>query len=428
MSRAHNVISGDTLGAISIKYYGTFGKWKNIVNANPQLSGRKTAIDGSPLIYPGDVLVISDEDKAAAIPPSTQIKKTIALSDGEKDVSIVIDGYKFFGFTNYEIGLSYDSFDTFSFGAPYDIAQKEISDVLKPFSFKNCEVFYKGEAIFKGTLLTPDPELTNDAKEINLQGYPLCGLLNDCTIPLAQYPAEYNDLTIKEIAEPIAGAYGIKTVFDGPPGAPFFEVAIDPTEKALAFLVKLSKQRDLLFTNDDQGRLVFFAPREEKPFVTFEQGKMPLISIKPKFNPQEFYSHIIGFTKTDNEADSESYVYENKYLINQGISRCQTIIIDDAENSGNLESSVKAYAGRMFADCVSYELECEGHTNANGEVFKKGMVVCVKAPGAMISRETNFIARLIKMKRTTEGKTTTMNLVLPGSYTGKIPEALPWEK
>jgi hypothetical protein len=64
------------------------------------------------------------------------------------------------------------------------------------------------------------------------------------------------------------------------------------------------------------------------------------------------------------------YIYENKYLTKKGITRCQTIIADDAEDS-DLEATVKAYAGRMFADCVSYELECEGHINPDGEVFKK---------------------------------------------------------
>ena len=427
MSKSHKVVSGDTIGGISVRYFGTFSKWGKIVNANPQLSGRKTASDGSPLIYPGDTLVIPDEDKSAATTAAPQPRKTIALSDKESDVSIIIDGYKFLGFTGYELGLSYDSFDTFSFSAPFDIAEKEIADVLQPFSFKNCEVYYKGALTFKGTLLTPDPELTDKAKEITLQGYPLCGVLNDCTIPLAQYPAEYNGLNIKEIAEPIADAYGIKIVFDRDPGGPFTEVTVEPTEKVLEFLLKLSKQRSLLFTNDKEGRLVFFNSKDKKPFVIFEEGKLPLISIKPKFKPQEFYSHIIGFTKTDGETDSEQFVYENKYLIKKGVIRCHTIIVDDADDGASLESAVKDFAGRMFADCVSFELECEGHENERGEVFKKGMVVCVKAPGAMIKKQTNFRARDIKLKKTTEGKTSTITLALPGSYTGNIPEVLPWE-
>lgn len=424
MSRSHKVVSGDTLNAISVRYLGTASKWKTIVSANPQLSGRRKIFDGSPVISPGDILVIPEENKTEK--PASPQTKTIELSDSEGDVSIVVDGYKFLGFTGYELNLNYDSLDTFSFSAPNDLASKEIAEALVPFAFKDCEVFYNGELKMKGTLLTPDPELSNGTKEITLQGYPLCGILNDCTIPLAQYPAEYSGLTLKEIAEPIGDAFGVKVVFDGDAGGAFEKVSIEATEKIMEFFVKLSKQRSLLFNNDENGRLRFFTPKQNNIFMSFEEGFEPLISLKPKFNAQGFYSHIIGFSKSDADHDCEQFVYENKYLINKGIIRCQTVIADDAE-SGNLESVIKAYAGRMFADCVSYELECENHTNPDGKVFEKGMTVSVKAPGAMIRKETNFIARNIKLKRTTAGKTTSMSLVLPGAYTGEIPEVLPWE-
>ena len=58
MSKSYTVSKGDTLGAISTRHYGLAGKWTLIKNANPQLLKRKTAIDGSPLIYPGDILII----------------------------------------------------------------------------------------------------------------------------------------------------------------------------------------------------------------------------------------------------------------------------------------------------------------------------------------------------------------------------------
>jgi len=424
MSKSHKVISGETLGGISVKYFGTASKWRSVVAANPQLSGRKTAADGSPLIFTDDILAIPDEEKTESA-PAPQTKK-IELSDSEGDMSIIVDGYKFLGFTGYELNLKYDSFDDFSFSAPFDIASDEISEALAPFTYKDCEIYYNGELVLKGTLLTPDPELIKDAREITLQGYPKCGALNDCTIPLAQYPAEYSGLTIKEIAEPIGDAFGIKVLFDGEIGGAFEKVSIEPTEKILDFLVKLSKQRGLLFNNDADGRLVFFKPKQERVFASFKEGETPLLTLKPKFNAQGFYSHIIGFSKADADHDCDQYIYENKFLTKKGVTRCMTIIASDAD-PGSLESTVKSYAGRMFADCVSYDLECEGHLNSGKKLFKKGMTVCVHAPGAMIKKETNFIARNIKIKRTIQKKTTTMNLVLPGSYTGEIPEALPWE-
>jgi prophage tail gpP-like protein len=425
MSKVHSVVSGDTLGAISIRYLGTFSKWQKIVDNNPQLSGRRKASDGSPLIYPGDRLVIP-EDKTEK-PVSPQTAKTITVANGEQDVSIVIDGNKFTGFTGYEINLAYDSFDTFSFSAPYDIAQKELKAAILPFAFKDCEVYYLGELLFRGTLLTPDPELQSEATEITLQGYPLCAILDDCTAPPAKYPADYFNVTIQDIADPIAEVYGIKIMYPDGPGEPFPDVSYEPTETVLNFLLKLAQQRKLLFSNDENGRLVFFKSKKESAFISFKEGNLPLLSITPQFNAQDFYSHITGHTKTDSEKDSLQFTWENNYLINKGITRHKTIMIDDAITSSDLETAVKAHAGRMYADCVSYSLKCDTHTTEKGKVFKKGMTVCVQAPGAMITRQTNFIARNIKLLRTTEGKTAELSLVLPGSFTDDLPEALPWD-
>jgi prophage tail gpP-like protein len=425
MSKVHNVIPGDTLGTISIRYLGTFSKWQKIVDSNPQLSGRRKASDGSPLIYPGDKLVIP-EDKTEK-PVSPQTAKTITVSDGDQDVSMIVDGNKFTGFTGYEINLSYDSFDTFSLSAPYDIAQKELKAAILPFAFKDCEVYYLGELLFKGTLLTPDPELQAEATEITLQGYPLCAILNDCMIPPTKYPADYANVTIQDIADPIAEAYGIKIMYPDGPGEPFPDVSCEPTETVLNFLLNLANQRKLLFSNDENGRLVFFKAKKEAAFTSFKEGDSRLLSITPQFSAQGFYSHITGHTKTDSEKDSLSFTWENSYLINKGIVRHKTIMVDDAITSFDLETAVKAHAGRMYADCVSYSLKCDTHISENGKVFKKGMTTCIHSPSAMITRQTNFIVRNIKLLRTAEGKTAELSLVLPGSFTDDLPEALPWD-
>jgi prophage tail gpP-like protein len=426
MSIAYNVRQGDTLSAIAVRYLGSAGKWTKITGANPQLSNRKKAADGSPLIFPGDTLVIP-EDQTEKRPASAAAKAPVVLTDKEQDVSIIVDEKKFTGFTGYNLTLAYDTFDTFSFSAPYDPSMKEIKEIATPFAFKPCEVFYNDVLIFKGTLLTPDPELTDKSSEITLQGYPLCGMLNDCMVPPTKYPLQCMGITMKGIADAACEPYSIPVVFDGEVGPAFTEVSIEPTDKIMDFLSRLAKQRNLLFTNNEKGQLVFFNPKPEKAFVTFVEGKSPLISIKPKFGAQDFYSHITGFGKTDAEYPSLSFTFENKYLINKGIIRHNSLTIEDSETIGDLENAVKAHAGRMFADCVNYELVCENHVNEKGEVFQKGMSVCVSAPSAMITKETTFIARTVKLARTIEGKTATLTLVLPGSYTGEIPEALPWE-
>lgn len=422
MSKVHKVVSGDTLGAISIRYLGSFQKWHSIVTANPQLVGRKTAIDGSPLIFPGDVLIIPIKESEGK-----GIVSTIEIADGEQDVAIVIGGKKFVGFTGYELNLSFDSLDTFSFSAPYDSELKELKEAIEPFSYKSCEIYYKGSLVFNGKLLTPEPKLEDSTAEITLQGYPLCGVLNDCNIPPSKYPTQYKGLNIKQIAEELASPYNIRVEMKAGAGAEFEKVACEPSESILQFLTNLLKQRDLLFTNNEKGQLVIFRPKEKKAEVSFVEGEPPLLSVIPKFNAQNFYSHVTGFTKTDSKNKGLSYTFKNNYLINKGVQRYKSIMIDDAKTQSDLEKAVNSQAGRMFADCVSYELNCEGHVLIDNQLCKKGICVCVKAPKAMIRRETNFIARNIKIIRTSENKTTQFSLVLPGSYSGKMPEVFPWE-
>lgn len=104
MSKSYTVKGGDTLSAISTRQYGLAGKWVLIKNANPQLVGRKTAVDGSPLIYPGDILIIPDDEKPTASVSASMPEGTVpsVLDDGaEQDITILIDGKAFTGFSGY---------------------------------------------------------------------------------------------------------------------------------------------------------------------------------------------------------------------------------------------------------------------------------------------------------------------------------------
>jgi len=425
MYRVHTVSPGDTLGSIAIRYLGSSAKWGKITGSNPQLANRRRAADGSPIIHVGDILIIPENITER---PTSIHTETVILTDGEQqDIAIKIDGRKFTGFTSYELNLSYDSFDTFSVSAPYSSAMVELQNAITPFAFKPCEVYFEDTLLFKGCLLTPDPELTSNTGEITLQGYPHCGILNDCTVPPTRYPLKVMGINMRGIADAACEPYNIPVVIDGDIGPDFTEVSIEPNERIMGFLSKLAKQRNLLFTNTKKGELLFFTARQERSFETFTEGSKPIISLKAKFSAQRFFSHVTGFCKTGEDYPSKSYTLENKYLIDKGIMRHHSIMVDDAETLDELQKGVEAYAGRMFADCVSYELVCDTHHNANGSRFRKGMTVCVHAPNAMITRETNFIARSVKFTRTTDGKQTTLDLVLPGSFTGTLPEVFPWE-
>ena len=423
MAKVYTVVSGDTLVKISNKYFGTHEKWRDIKNANPQLTTRKKASDGSPLLFVGDVLIIPDD---IDIPVSVVNKTPFVVNEGKaQDIAILIDGEFFTGFTGYRISLPVDSLDCFSFSAVWE-DNKALRRVFKPFSFKQCTVYYDKKIVFTGRLLTSAPEVNPDSKTITIQGYPLCGVLNDCCLPETKYPPCYSNMTLEQIAADVCEPFGLRCEFSAISGEVFEQVEYEPGQKLLDFLAKLASQRGFIFTNSVYGMLKFWKLKEEAVSASFVEGSLPYVSCKPNFNAQGMYSHITGFTKTEDEADAESYTYENNFLIKAGVFRPLSLVLDDVD-SGSLEDAVKAEAGKMFANCISYELTVVGHKDSAGNLYHKGMSVSVFSPGAMIYRDTKFQVYKVDLVRSeTEGLQSVMQLVLPGSIDGKLPEVLPW--
>lgn len=429
MSKVHTVASGDLLWKISVKYYGVPGKWPDIAKANPQLKGRKTASDGSPIIKVGDVLIIPDtqEEKTASSP--IQAKQTVVLDESAKqDLALFCDGKRFTGFTGYTVVCSVDTFDAFSFSSVWDAENRALRELFRPFTYKECEVYFDGDLIFKGRLLPAVPNVQPDSKTITVQGYPLCAVLNDSTLPDSLYPPEYNGLNLKQIAESIAGAFSVNVLAKVDTGGVFTSVEISPEDKVLDFLKKLAEQRGVFLSNAQDGSLLIWRPEQEEVSATFKEGEKPFVSCVPTLDGQKMYSHVIGFSKVTENNDSAKYTYENKYLIKNGVLRCYTKVMQDVDPAG-LENAVKAMAGRMFASSVKYTLTVAGHRDKNGRLYRKNMMVSVLAPDAEIYKETKLQVDEVQLKRSdSEGELTVFSLVIPGSRTGELGEGFAWEE
>lgn len=421
------VKSGDTLGSIALSKTGNWDNWIDIVNANPQLSGRKTATDGSPIIYAGDNLIIpGNKENPKVIPDNTPV---VVVGDGKQDFALLVDGKKFTGFTGFKIELKTDEFDSFSFSAPFDFDNKDMVNAFKPFVYKSCALYFDGKMVFNGTLMTSAPSVSADGIEINIQGYPVCGLAGECSLPESLYPPAYEDMTLDAIASDAAGGLGISIEIKGDVGGPFKDPAYEVGENVLDFLTKLAQQRGLIITNNEQGALLFWTNPVEGSCATFKEDDIRFIKCEPAFNSQEFYSHITGFSKVneDKGIDPVKYTFVNPYLAKVGAFRPYVYFVDDSEQ-GDVEKAVMAKAAAMMNGAVKYSLSVTGVVDKDGNIFKKGCCVNVKAPSALINSETKLQANSIVISRDdTNGDMTTFNLVMPGLRTGDIPSSFPWE-
>ena len=424
------VSPGDTLSKIALKAYGDPSQWPKIVKANPQLSTRGKAIDGSPFIFPGDNLVVPQEPEAATETASAVEDTPPVVMDweAEQDMALKINGKNFTGWTGWTLVLNAQGVDGFSFSSTWNEKNDEQKKAFKPFSFAKAEAAFKGGLIFKGRTMPAMPSVQPDAQTINVQGQPLCGALIDSCLPASLFPAEFSGLNLKKIAETVCEPFGVNVKVDGDIGADFEKAACEVGDKAWDFLAKLAKQRGLYLTNASDGSLLIYKPQAGGAAASFKQGEAPFVSCVPQFDGQKIYSHITGWTKTTEKDDSESKTFEFKPLSDKGVLRCYNKTIDDADG-GSLENSVKALAADMLANCIKYTLTISGITDADGNLWQKNMAVSVEAPGAGIYKETKFIVDSVKLTRDDQnGERAEFTLVLPESRSGEIPEAFPWEE
>ena len=426
MAKTYKVAAGDTLGNIAVKYYGSPEKWTEIARANPQLSGRKTAADGTPYIFPGDVLIVPTEAKSSALTAESQ--SVVMDENAPQDLGLKGMGKFFTGFTAFTLVLNVSGVDGFSFSAAWNEQKPALREAFRPFAYPVFDVYFDNDMVFTGRVMPPAPSVQPTAQTITVQGQPLCGVLIDSCLPPSLFPAEYSGLDLKQIAETVCAPFGVGVVIEGDVGAAFEKVDVALDDKVWDFLSKLAEQRGMVMTNKLDGRLLIYKPETKAVSASFIQGEVPFISCVPEFDGQKMYSHVTGYTKTTKDAASQKYTYENKLLISKGVLRCYGKQIDDA-TEGTLEQSVRAMAGKMFAECVKYRLTVSGHRDKSGRLYRENMAVSVKAPGAEIYRETKFLADEVTLKRDDQaGERTEFLLVLPGSRDGSLPEVFPWEE
>ena len=410
MPTSYKVITGDSFDSIARKQYGLEAEAGRIASANP--GANEPLVPGTTLVIPS--LPSSPKDSRSQIPASDP-----------DEVAVLIEGQRFRYWDTIRLTRSVDAMDTVEYGAPFEPAQPGFKESFKPFSFKELVVTVGGEPLFTGTLVGVNPVIENTKRMISVSAYSLPGVLNDCTSPSSKYPLEFNNQGLRDIASSLSGPFGLKVEFQAEQGAIFEQVAIEPGEKILNFLSELARQRNLIVSSTPQGALVFWQSAEAgSPVAKLEEGSAPVLSVIPFFSPQEYYSHITGIEPVVVGLAGSQYTVKNPLL--PGVMRPLTFTAQDAQDT-DLKTAVEAKAGRMFANMVSYSIDVATWRDPQGKLWEPNTTITLLAPGAMVYQKYELMIRSIAFNRDSQSQTATLNVVIPGAFSGKVPEALPWD-
>jgi prophage tail gpP-like protein/phage tail protein X len=405
----YSVAVGDTFEIISRKKYGSETGAVTIAAANPGVFEPLT---------PGTSIIVPDATISSSLTKN-------GGADDQNEVAILIEGRRFRFWNSVRVTRSIDKMDTIEISAPFDHDEPLFRENFRPFSFAKIEVTVGGEALFSGTLVSVTPQLEPTTKTVTAGGYSLPGVLNDCTPPASALPLEFDGQDLEAIAKKIAEPFGLGVQFDAPAGAVFERVACEAGKKSLMFLSDLARERGLVISSTEQGKLLFRQSAAAGVSVAkLEQGKSPLLSVTPSFNPQEYYSHITGIEPVIIGLEGAQYTVKNDRL--SGVIRPLTFTVNDAEG-GDTQAAVSAKMGRMFANMASYSARVATWRDHTGELWQPNTTIKLAAPDAMIYNEYAFLIRSVSFERQSNSTIATLGLVLPGAFSGEIPEALPWD-
>lgn len=336
----------------------------------------------------------------------------------------------YFGYwQNVEIKRSIDTYSTVKFDAPFEPTRKEFRQTFRPFTYQRLECLINLDTFVTGYSLGIDPDFDWNARNIAVTGYAKPAVFHTCNIPPDELGKglSFNGQGLRSIAQRIADPFGIRCDFRNEDATPFAKCKLEIDKKLQEFLCDLGKQRNRVFTDTKQGELLCWTSVEPgKPVGVLTEGKPPFTKMKPSFKPDDCFSQVTGFGKKKRGKKETRWTAKNRWL--ETPLRPHTFKLDDAERA-DVPEATNAKLGRLFASMASFTIpELPGWRAPNGEIWEPNTTLIIKAPSAMVYSEYEFLIRDVTLKQTENGDTAELEIVMPGAFSGKVPDALPWDE
>lgn len=354
-------------------------------------------------------------------------------------VKLEVDGTDFSGWESLTITRTLDSCaDAFSLAAPFDPAEPKVAAAFRPFGYQPARVKIDDELILTGRIESVSPSVSGSDRAINVQGRSLTGSLVDCSIDGSGY--QYTGMSLLSIAAKMAKPFGIEVVSVAGVGPAFksaigsktlaeakkaiSEAAAEPGQGVFEYLNKLAQDAGLLLTCDNQGRLVItkMQPGAE-PSASLVEGRDAVLNVTGSYDGTQRFSRYKVLQQQDGAPNI------NGIADDAGVKIYRPRVETGSEgDSKDAKTAAQWRRAMSLAGAVGVQVMVAGWRTPGGALWTPGAVVTLQAPGAFILKETPFvIAEATLSLDTSQGRTTSLRLVLPATYSGTMPEVYPWE-
>jgi len=341
-------------------------------------------------------------------------------------VRINVAGNVVQGVDDFSLTLGMDTISTFQWSAPFDPEDAKQRSIYRPFAFAETVVTIGGKTELTGYLVDSKPEMTPQSFRVAGGGYAMPGILADCTAPVGALPIAFKDATIGQIAKTLCDPFGVTIDDQIKSKEKLKKVKFEPSSKILEQLVDLSKDLNILFSNNSRGDLVMWrAIASGDSVATLRYGSNPMTGITPTYSPQEIYSEVTGLRAVRVRSKTSASKTAFPRLVGDGVFRPFCFGV---EKGNDPEVATSSACARMAANAASYTAEVCTWRDKNGNLWKPNTIVTLYAPGIFVYREFDFLLRTVTFNQKGDSETASLELVLPGSFAETVmKDGAPWE-
>ena len=399
------VEKNDWLSTIAGEAYGDIYKWGLIANANPQINGRGVAVDGSPLIFPRDILYIPVEAVEEESESST------FASQQEKSFSVAINGEKV-AIVSGTLQCSMDlGADVVECVVDLDSLSDATKEALKPFRYPEITVKINGELRLTGYVYVVEPTLSSSGKTKKITGCSKTADLIDSTV---NPPFVQSGVTLANRAKVLCETMGITAVFASGASEMFDKITASEGEKRFDHLSKLAKERGLLVSCTVHGNLLFHKTSEdETPLDSISESEFGATDFSAKFDGRKRFSsyrvtgkNLFGEVITKTEVDP--FVSRPRYLSKKA----------SRSTREDIETTVSWERSKAIADALSISIPLDSWETKKGELWVENKFVFVTSETLDLSNGVNLLIRRVRYSYSKDGKKVTLDVVPKEVYTG----------
>lgn len=381
--------------------------------------------------YPGQELFIPFQDSEYSTTIIQEIasggpgfsKKEIEQSDPFKwDIMIGGDKVLFTGL-KFIRSLSNACYETVAelpwnrYQMTGDASQRLIKN-LRPYSYVEAKVYLGGYRMMTGHVFE-----TRSKKSANgiSKTITICSKTAHLVDSTMIAPLQFREMTLRQIAEKVCKRFDIEVAWFASDKKVFKRVKSEDGEKCFDFLVRLAKQRGVLFGCDEDQRLTASDTDEDYTHVG------ALTDLEAHWEDHEFVANgrqrfsLYTAKSKEGKHGNVSTVHD----LNVPYGRSTSVTAEDCHD-GDMKRAAEWHRSKVLAESLAQPLEIRGYLAPDKDYWKEGLLIDVCSEIMEIDEGYTFLIDSVTM---TSGSRETTGLVLvpPGLYSGR-PMKNPWPR